>query len=300
MRLWTHPHVGGRSLDRSQCARSRCWRKPDANACRLIRWARRVPIRSALLPVCLACLLATESPAALVTNFAVPVTHTVTVQPIIVSNDDGANTAEYFGSASQQSAIDNLIDSIWAQAGIKIDFLVPNVWNNSFANIGMPGMNDPRPTDDLAAVVTSGDLAGVGNSNPQILDIYFVEISSGFPDTSEFTANGRALIGANGITQHVGDELVNFQPGQEVIASVVAHEIGHNLGLSHLVETENLMESFTSGQRLNAAQISTVLASQFAVPTAVPEPRLVTVLFCLALVGFCWRQRQVVSTGATP
>ena len=236
-------------------------------------------------------LVAGTSQAALITNMAQPITHTVTVQPIIVSNDDGSNTAEFFGSASQQAEIEAFIDQIWAQAGIDVTFLAANTYNNTFANIGTIGNNNPRPTSDLPQIVANGDnTMGVGNSDASVIDMYFVEIAAGFSNVSENTANGLAFVGGNGITQHVGDNLVGFTAGREVIASVVAHEIGHNLGLPHIVEAENLMQAGGSpnqGERLNGAQIAVALASSLSVVTAVPEPSsfAALTLFCVGVIS---------------
>lgn len=219
--------------------------------------------------------------AGLVLNSPQAISLRVTVQPIIVSNTDGSNTAEYFGSALQQMEIESFVDSIWAQAGIDILFLTPNTWNNSFANVGT---SSPRPTSDLDTIVATGDAAMVGNTDASILDMYFVEIAAGFPDLGENTANGLAYVGGNGITQHVGDNLVDFVAGRELIATVVSHEIGHNLGLGHIVEAENLMQSggaANQGERLNASQITTARKSDFA--AAVPEPSG----FLMVVLGMC-------------
>lgn len=187
----------------------------------------------------------------------------VTIQPIVARNNDGSNQAGYFGTATQQAAIEDLIDTIWAQAGIDIDWLAPRFWNNTFANVGT---QNPRPTDDLETVGNTGDAAGVGNSDPLILDMYFVEVSAGFGPRDSNVANGLAWVGANGITIHIGEDLVSWSGGQEVVARVTAHEIGHNLGLPHVSATGNLMTPSSGSELLNNSQISTALASQFSVP----------------------------------
>ncbi len=228
--------------------------------------------------------VSSSSDAALIVNSGVTITKRVTVNPVIVSN--GPDQATYFGNGVQESAIKTLVNTIWAQAGIEVDFLAPQMWTNAFAYDGTVGMNNPRPTDDLRTIVTSGDAAGIGSSNPLVIDMYFVNVVPGFSFTTLNTANGLAFVGAGGVAQFVGSNLLGFAGGRDVIASVVAHEIGHNLGLFHINEAENLMQeggSMNLGQRFNAAQISAVLDSPFAVTvTAVPEP---SSLIALSFVG---------------
>ena len=123
--------------------------------------------------------------------------------------------------------------------------------------------------------------------------MYFVEIAAGFSDVGENTANGLAFVGANGITQHVGDNLVSFLGGQELIAKVVSHEIGHNLGLFHFEDVPNLMQAngATGEARLIAAQIATARASQFVV--AVPEPTSLALVVCVVACVVLSRRRFV-------
>ena len=163
------------------------------------------PFRCLLLAAaCVTVFTGAEAKAQLIIDPAQPITHTVTVNPIIVS-DTSANTATYFGTPTQEAAIQGYIDDIWAQAGIDVAWKTPTAWTNDFAYSGTPGNNNPRPTSDLSAVVSAASSAGgVLDSDPNVLNMFFVEIAAGFSDTSENTANGLAFVGGNGITQHVG------------------------------------------------------------------------------------------------
>jgi hypothetical protein len=229
---------------------------------------------------------------ALVVNPAATIIGQVKIQPIVVSDDNGTNTATYFGNASQQSSILGLVDEVWAQAGLDIEFLSPNFWNSSFANEGSGG---PRPSSDLGTIRANGISAGVTNADANVINMFFVNFPAGFSSPlSDNSAAGFAFVGGNGITQYVGENLLGFQNGRDVIASVVSHEIGHNLGLDHNSINQNLMQTGgnDSGERLNAAQIATALNSSFvSAPAPVPVPAAVWFL-CSGLFGLIINNRR--------
>ncbi len=187
----------------------------------------------------------------------------VTVRPIIASNNNGSNTAESFGNAAQETDIKLRIDEIFAQADIDILWESDRTWNNSFANVGNGGT---RPPGDLNLIVSNGDSAGVGSNNSAVVDLYFLEITPQFGDTGENVANGFSFISSSGATVHVGDNLVSFAAGRDLIARIIAHEICHNLDLMDSNSPNNLMSLINGNDSLTQSQINQILASNFSLP----------------------------------
>lgn len=187
------------------------------------------------------------------------VTRRVFIQPIVVSDSNGTNTAESFGDSETQFEIERLIDEIYLQAGIDVEFLPENTTNNTFFNTGTG--TGTRNQFDLPTIVTTGDRSGLGSIDPLVLDLYFVNRVPGFTTVSASTANGLAFVGGSGIALHTGENLLNSDAGLALIARVTAHEIGHNLGLNHVSGSNNLLGS---GTDLNASQIAAVQSSRFS------------------------------------
>ena len=194
------------------------------------------------------------------------VIETVFVQAIVVSDNNGSNTAGFFGTEDQAFDIRREIDEIYLQVDVDIEWLQPETVNNTFINRGSGNGSQTRSQSDLQELTELGDSLGVGSSNPRVVDLYFIEVVPAFTAQSNFVANGLAFVGASGTAIHIGDSLPTFESGRDVAASVTAHEIGHNLGLLHVEDDTNLMDEGSGGTNLTNSQRNTILNSSLSQP----------------------------------
>lgn len=192
-------------------------------------------------------------PAELIVGPARPINFRVNVNRIQTISSDG-EAATVFGNASQEADIIAGINRIWAQAGIEISFGPVRQFVSDFAFDDNGQSNGGRPGSDLGQMLTgSGSITRFSQVD---IDMFFVRVVPGFGLRSANSAAGLAMVDRPGTAVYVGRNLLGFGNGRDVIASVMAHEIGHNLGLNHtasngpnLMSPGNTTENLTSGQR---------------------------------------------------
>ena len=204
-----------------------------------------------------------DSLCALTVNPALPIEYTLDVQLIQTSLLDGSEAANVLGTAAQQFEIETAIDSIWAQAGIEINFLPTiNRLADDFAFYGSndyPDEHNLRPQYHLTQIVSTAASAGLLNPDPSVINMFFVDIAPGFPEQGRNAVSGIARINGNGVAMYVGDGMLATAQNREIIAGVVAHEIGHNLGLAHTANgLPNLMSPGGTSDQLTSDQIAEV------------------------------------------
>jgi hypothetical protein len=226
-----------------------------------------------------------SAPAQLVVNSPQPITRQFLVQIIDTAADDGSSAAPLFGTPSQQAAIFSDVDQVWAQAGIQVSFeFLPSTWDSTFALTGTAGAGNPRPATDLSAIVTAAD--STLRPDTRANQLFMLQIVPTFAQQSADTAAGDSFTNFNGMTLWIGPELPVTTAGQDLAASILAHEIGRNLGLTtDNTDSQDLMGNGGSGgDLLTQTQVTAARDSQFI--TVIPEPSSFSFLVAAAVLLF--------------
>ena len=211
----------------------------------------------------------------------------IVVQPISVCNDIGMECANPTGQYFETET-----DKIWAQAGVDISFLpMTSINATSFQHIA-----DEAEFNSLANGAGNGQ-----NATGTVINMWFVdEIGAGDVAGLAFLSSPGNVLNGVAIANKVYTDA-----GGAGRRDTLAHEIGHNLGLDHTLDSAlrlmapgsirlipispaNITPDGVGVSQLTNAEIATALASPFVVP--VPEPVSVAVMALMAC-GFVTARR---------
>ncbi|MCA9166068.1 MAG: matrixin family metalloprotease [Planctomycetales bacterium] len=205
-----------------------------------------------------------------------PISYQIDVHTVQTFLDNGTDPAS-LGSAR----VYDLVDQIYGQLGIDVQFDFGTTWNNTFAHQGISTLGQ-RPASDTFTILSSAVTAGKTAPTVNTINMILVDIVPSFFQLSSTGAAGTSVFGGNGIVMFVGADVGLFASSEETAAIIMAHQIGHNLGLDHSTDTNNLMTALVSGGCFNESQAAQILANAPGFLTAVPEP---SALLLLAVCG---------------
>jgi hypothetical protein len=157
-------------------------------------------------------LAANEAPPA---RPAVPVDKRVRIQPIQVCSDDGLDRANTNLVLFREETA-----KIWAQAGLNIEFLPWLEFRSSLFLTIEAAVGYPNSFMKLA-----GDPGHAQHPDPTVINLWFVKSISGGP---YFGLSQQTI--PNGADRN-GIAIANLSFPER--RDVIAHELGHNLGLNH-------------------------------------------------------------------
>ncbi len=151
--------------------------------------------------------------------------YVIMVQPIIVQSDIGENPAlcafpEY------------LVDKAYSRANINFVFFEPIYYNSTKARDG---------EIDLDQIVEEANNLHLTRGNGDIVNMFFVNKIDGKPGPL-----GRGFLGGNVTFIALGKSDSDDQKFLE--AFIIAHEVGHNLGLNHAIDDPNVPDSMPNIQ----------------------------------------------------
>jgi len=152
----------------------------------------------------------------------------IIIQPIVVQSDIGDEPAK-------MNLSEELVNKAYTKANIDFHYLEPLYYDNTKARDG---------EINLDSIVKLSKRDNILKGQNDIINMFFVNAIDGHQGPT-----GRGMMNGNIVFIALGDENNNNTEKQTSMeAFVIAHEVGHNLGLKHVVDDDNIIDSLPNIQ----------------------------------------------------
>ena len=152
----------------------------------------------------------------------------IIIQPIVIQSDIGEEPAK-------MNLSEELVNKAYSKANIDFHYLEPLFYDNTKARDG---------EINLDSIVKLSKRDNILKGQNDIINMFFVNAIDGHQGPT-----GRGMMNGNIVFIALGDENnTNAEKQTSMEAFVIAHEVGHNLGLKHVVDDDNIIDSLPNIQ----------------------------------------------------
>ena len=152
----------------------------------------------------------------------------IIIHPIVIQSDNGDEPAKM--KLSEQ-----LVNRAYSKANIDFHYLEPTYYNNTKARDG---------EINLDSIVNLSKRDRILKGQNDIINMFFVNAIDGNQGPT-----GRGMMNGNIVFIALGDKnKTKIEDNKSMEAFVIAHEVGHNLGLKHVVDDNNIIDSLPNIQ----------------------------------------------------